>query len=698
MNGAARDIAALAAAVGVVGLIAPLPLLRSEAQRAAALAVTLAAWALLLASLIPGDDARKAFDRFTSPTGAVAGVVAVIVLVAALIIGVRVILGWPLVWFVLLGLAMPIRIPVTIGKTDGNLLVPLYAVILLGLAAWIWGRLRGRITARADEGPPVLTWPLAAFVGFLLVSSLWSADTAEAAKKAVFFYIPFVLLYALTVAWWPRARALGALAVTTILGATVAAVAGLWQYTTEDIWWNQTLHQANVYSRFFRVNGIFFDPNILGRYLVVGLLVCVALAWVRRRPLELGLLAAAAVVMTAGLVVTFSRSSALMLMVGLVLLATRAFGPKRALITGFVPARRGRDDRVRDQRQRAPRPHRLPSPRAGERGTLRPDEGRPDHLAGPAGHRRRAGWLPDPLRGDADPGRAAAGARGDLPQQPDHRAQRGRRDRLRAVPGADRGRRLGDGARVARPGRCRVGALDPRHDRGRDPGAQPAVRRLLRGSVRVGRRRRRGGAGARGATRARGGDGDPRRGGPMTAGLRVLCLSNMWPGPADPDYGAFVADMCGALEGLGMSVDPVVIDHRRSGRARTPVKYGSLAARAARHARRADVIYAHYLFPTAAAASLAARTARIPFVVTAHGQDVRNLERDTVRRATAGALRGASALIAVSRHLADDLRATGMRLPPVHVVNMGVDMERFVPRDRSAARARPSACPATRPS
>lgn len=174
----------------------------------------------------------------------------------------------------------------------------------------------------------------------------------------------------------------------------------------------------------------------------------------------------------------------------------------------------------------------------------------------------------------------------------------------------------------------------------------------------------------------------------MTSGLRVLCLSNMWPGPRDPDYGAFVADMCGALEGLGMSVDPVVIDHRRSGPARTPFKYGSLAARAAAHARRADVIYAHYLFPTAAAAALAARTARIPYVVTAHGQDVRNLERDTVRRATAGSLRGAAAVIAVSRYLADELRATGLDLPPVHVVNMGVDMERFVPRDRTAARER----------
>ena len=336
MSGAGRDIAAVAAALGVAGLIAPLSLLRSEAQRAAALAVTLAAWALLLASLIPGDDAENALDRFTSPSGAVVGAVGVAVAAVVVVVGVRLILARPVIWFVLLGLAMPIRIPVTIGKTDGNLLVPLYAVILLGLAAWIWGRWRGRIAEPAGEGPAVLTWPLAAFVGFLLVSTLWSADSAEAAKKAVFFYIPFTLLYALTVAWWPRARALAALALTTIAGATVAALVGLWQYASHEIWWNQTLQQANVYSRFFRVNGIFFDPNILGRYLVIGILVCVALAWVRTRTGELVILAGAAAVMTAGLVVTYSRSSALMLMVGIVLLAVRAFGARRALVAGAV--------------------------------------------------------------------------------------------------------------------------------------------------------------------------------------------------------------------------------------------------------------------------------------------------------------------------------------------------------------------------
>ena len=42
----------------------------------------------------------------------------------------------------------------------------------------------------------------------------------------------------------------------------------------------------------------------------------------------------------------------------------------------------------------------------------------------------------------------------------------------------------------------------------------------------------------------------------------------------------------------------------------------------------------------------------------------------------------------MSRYLATELRASGLRLPPITVANMGVDMERFVPGDREAARAR----------
>ena len=86
--------------------------------------------------------------------------------------------------------------------------------------------------------------------------------------------------------------------------------------------------------------------------------------------------------------------------------------------------------------------------------------------------------------------------------------------------------------------------------------------------------------------------------------MRILCLSNMYPGPGNPDYGAFIERMCDSMERQGAEVDRVVIRTRSSGRLRTPAKYLGLSARAVAAARRADVIWAHYLFPTGLMASL----------------------------------------------------------------------------------------------
>jgi D-inositol-3-phosphate glycosyltransferase len=176
----------------------------------------------------------------------------------------------------------------------------------------------------------------------------------------------------------------------------------------------------------------------------------------------------------------------------------------------------------------------------------------------------------------------------------------------------------------------------------------------------------------------------PGTGGPP----RVLCVTNMYPGPADPDYGVFVADICAALVRRGVPVEVAAIDSRSRGAARTPRKYAALLGRALRAARRADVIWAHYLFPTGAVAAACGRTSGRPWVLTAHGGDVRNLSRPAVRRATAPAVTGATALIAVSHHLHGELRDSGIALPPVAVVNMGVDLGRFAIADRATARAR----------
>jgi O-antigen ligase len=251
-------------------------------------------------------------------------------------------LGWlvsrkPWVWFLLLGLALPVRIPLSLGGEDANLLLPLYAVFVLGLAV-LWWMERDGTRPRIWPSTP-LDLPLMLFVGFTLVSLLWSSDVAEGAVKATFFWIPFVLLYLLVVAIWREGRALRALAITTMAMSVPVAVLALAEYASRDILWNHRLMQANVYSRFFRVNSIFYDPNILGRYLALALIITVAVAWMWRGSnrvlVACGVVAA---IDAAALVVTFSRSSALMLMVGLLIMALRMFGWRKAVLTAVVMA------------------------------------------------------------------------------------------------------------------------------------------------------------------------------------------------------------------------------------------------------------------------------------------------------------------------------------------------------------------------
>jgi hypothetical protein len=331
-----QALAALGAAAGIVGLLVPgLRGRDASARRAGALAMTVAAWLLLVGSLVSRDDLRSLADRLDGPVRLGAAIGAGIVAILVSLIVVRIVLRRPVVWLVLLAIAMPIRVPISFGgDRDGNLLLPLYWVLAIGLVALTWGAARGRFDALLDRSTP-LDVPIAAFTAFSLTSILWSGDIEEATVKAAFFYIPFVLMYRIIVEWWPLVdNPLRAVAVPTIALATAAAIVAVGQYATRTIWWNDTLQQGNVYNRFFRANGIFFDPNILGRYLMIALVAVVAYAVVAQRQRDLAVLGVVAAVLAAGLVVTFSRSSALGLMVALTLLALRAFGWRRTLLVG----------------------------------------------------------------------------------------------------------------------------------------------------------------------------------------------------------------------------------------------------------------------------------------------------------------------------------------------------------------------------
>ncbi len=328
-------VAALGGALGVLGMLAPT---RSThgARRAGSLALTVASWGLLLGSLISRDDLSALGDRISGVTRVGIVVVGGLIALGLGLLAVRACIRRPVVWVVLLAIAAPIRLPISLGgDRAGNLLVPLYAVITIGLVAWGWGRRTGAFAASRPDRAGLIDLAIGSFTAFSLASTLWSDDIAEATTKIVFFYIPFALLYWLVRRWWAVvAEPTRALATTTLaMGAAIAVVA-IGQFATKTIWWNDTLAEANIRNRFFRANSIFYDPNILGRYLMMALVIATAYLCVTHRGRTLTVLTVALAVMTIGLAVTLSQSSALGLIAALVILALRVFGVRRTALVG----------------------------------------------------------------------------------------------------------------------------------------------------------------------------------------------------------------------------------------------------------------------------------------------------------------------------------------------------------------------------
>ena len=85
--------------------------------------------------------------------------------------------------------------------------------------------------------------------------------------------------------------------------------------------------------------------------------------------------------------------------------------------------------------------------------------------------------------------------------------------------------------------------------------------------------------------------------------MRILLVSQMYPGPDDPDLGTFVAQVERALVARGHEIALAVLDTRSGGK----MRYSTLASRAARTARtfRPDVVYAHFLVPAGLIAAFA---------------------------------------------------------------------------------------------
>jgi O-antigen ligase len=242
---------------------------------------------------------------------------------------------WP--WALAVGAlaCFPARIPVHVGSTEANLLVPLYGVVAAAALALGWELLHGDERAR-ELGPVAL--PLAAFVAWTGLSILWVDDLRQGAIELVFFVLPFGLLaVGLARLAWSRGW-------LTLVYAQLAAMAlvfgaiGVYQYATRDIFWNPKVIVGNAYAPFFRVNSVFWDPSIYGRFLVVAILASLVLLFAERTALRAVGLAAAIAATWVGLLFSFSQSSFFALIVGVLAVAAVAWRWRAAVVAGLAAA------------------------------------------------------------------------------------------------------------------------------------------------------------------------------------------------------------------------------------------------------------------------------------------------------------------------------------------------------------------------
>ena len=271
-----------------------------------------------------------------TPSGTSPWLLAGGVIVAAIAVG----LAWlferqPWALAVLALVTVPARIPIPVGGEKNNLLVPLYAVVLgaaVSLGWSLWGD-----AARARE-LGALSWPLAAFVGWTGLSVAWTIDPDRGALELVAFVMPFGLLaVALARLRWSEIGVTWLARLLFAMALLFAAV-GIFQWATHSVFWNQKVIADNTFASFYRVNSLFWDPSIYGRFLVVAILVALAVLlfgpW-RQYDLWLCLLI---VVLWVGLFFSFSQSSFASLIVGVVVAGVLGWRRHAFVVVGATAA------------------------------------------------------------------------------------------------------------------------------------------------------------------------------------------------------------------------------------------------------------------------------------------------------------------------------------------------------------------------
>jgi O-antigen ligase len=336
----------VAAAASAAAILLPAGRLRSAAMLAAI---------ILFPILILGDQWHTSqIVDLRHSSGRIAGLAAIgVVAVASLACIFR---RRPVLLPLAIVAALPFRIPLHAGGDTANLLVPLYLVIaggaLAALAGGTGGEAENGASLPSPQASPPVTGPasraatwlprvLAALVVLYALQTLYSEDFSKGLQNACFFLVPFTVAYALIqdVMW--NNKLLKLVLVVVSVEALAFVLVGSVEYVTRSLFWNDAVIRSNEFHTYFRVNSVFWDPNVFGRYLALVLVVVTtALLWAKDRR-DFWPLAGTILVLWIGLAQTFSQSSFIALLAGLAVLAAIRWSWRwtlGAVVAGLVGA------------------------------------------------------------------------------------------------------------------------------------------------------------------------------------------------------------------------------------------------------------------------------------------------------------------------------------------------------------------------
>jgi O-antigen ligase len=286
----------------------------------------------MLASLVLAVGGIVALKAHTVSDGISGHAKLVVVAAVAGLIGLAVVTvvihRWPQAFALLAFAALPFRVPVGFGSETSNLLVPLYGVIAAGALAFAlraWREPPAAAAGGSGAGARSLRRvqvALGIVVVLYAIQSAYSSDVSQASVSVCCFYVPFAALLALLldVPWTNRLLA-QVFWVVVGLALLFAAVGFVEAATGRLLISNAKVLAANEIKPYFRVNSLFFDPNIYGRFLALTMIVIAAALPALRRGRQVGIAAVVLAVLWAGMVLSLSQSSFAALLLGLLVLA-----------------------------------------------------------------------------------------------------------------------------------------------------------------------------------------------------------------------------------------------------------------------------------------------------------------------------------------------------------------------------------------